>query len=233
MAVPVLTKSGNDTSGWLKGEFDNHRYIRSEAVLAQGQKVKTGQILGKRRVATTAPVVTPGTNTGNGTLTMDGSTPVLDGGKVGTYRAICVQAITNGGRFDVLNPDGVMIGEATVGTVFGREIKFTINDGATDFVVGDSFAIAVASGTSKVVALADPGASDGTDEFGGIALLDYDASATGLNADMRIVVVDRGPCAIAKGGLSWGTSAAYDTEIERAPIYAQMEKLGMKFYITA
>jgi hypothetical protein len=61
----------------------------------------------------------------------------------------------NGGVFSVVDPDGVALANATVGAAYnGAHIKFTIADGATDFVVGDGFNVTVA--ITAAVAEANP-----------------------------------------------------------------------------
>jgi len=53
--------------------------------------------------------------------------------------------VTNGGKFEVVGSLSGPLGLATVGTpfvAFGSQISFTINDGTTDFVVGDVFTVA-------------------------------------------------------------------------------------------
>lgn len=58
-----------------------------------------------------------------------------------------VVAGANGGTFNVLDPDGLSLGNATVGVAFtSNQINLTISDGATDFAVGDFFTIAVTQG---------------------------------------------------------------------------------------
>ena len=85
--------------------------------------------------------------TGNGTLTL------LKGGRGlkrnGLYSVKCIEAITNGGVFKVTDPDGVVLGIATilVGAggviVFAHDqLSFKLTDGVTDFVLNDEFLIA-------------------------------------------------------------------------------------------
>lgn len=68
----------------------------------------------------------------------------------------------NGGVFSVVDPDGIRLADATVGVAYtGDHIKFTIADGAPDFIVGDGFDVTavITSGTSlanPVVAGLDP-----------------------------------------------------------------------------
>jgi hypothetical protein len=59
-----------------------------------------------------------------------------------TITAVCVTPVVNGGIFHVAGSVSGSLGLATVGTPFvaeGNEISFTINDGATDFVLNDQF----------------------------------------------------------------------------------------------
>lgn len=82
-------------------------------------------------------------NTGNGVLTL--ADPAYGAGvKAGTYRVIAIEPAANLGTFSVEDPDGVQIGVASVGVAFTGVVKFTIADGATDFVAGDTFTLAVA-----------------------------------------------------------------------------------------
>lgn len=98
--------------------------------------------------------------TGNGVLSGLAAGPAV---KVGAYKARLITVVTNGGRFAVEDPDGLVIGEAVVGTAFvDAQIGFTIADGATDFVLGDVFTLTVAAGSKKAVKV-DSSALDGRD----------------------------------------------------------------------
>lgn len=84
------------------------------------------------------------TGTGNGTLT--GATADDAYTKTETITATCVTAAVNGGIFEVHGSLSGPLGLATVGTAFNAPsdehvISFTINDGSTDFIVGDQFTI--------------------------------------------------------------------------------------------
>jgi hypothetical protein len=81
-------------------------------------------------------------NTGNGTVALGG--PAYGTGVVaGTWRAVLIEPVTNGGIWSVFRPDGTREGEAVTGTLYNGGIKFTISDGATDFAAGDGFTFAV------------------------------------------------------------------------------------------
>jgi len=96
-------------------------------------------------------VVTPrhASPAGKGSCTMDASMPALPGAKVGTYTLRCTVAATNGGTFQFTDPDGISLSTVTLpgsanGSIsFTNQLKFTIQDGANDFVVGDGFDITI------------------------------------------------------------------------------------------
>lgn len=83
-------------------------------------------------------------NSGDGTVTAAPATGV--NAKVGTYTIECNDAETDAGTFIVRDPDGELVGVATVGVEFstGGHLTFTIADGASDWVVGDLITVAVA-----------------------------------------------------------------------------------------
>jgi phage tail sheath gpL-like len=93
---------------------------------------------------------TPGTNTGNGTVTV---LSVVGGGKpmAGAWKLTLNTVVANGGVFTLTDPNGVVVsttvtmtpgaGGATVIAIGG--LQFTITDGSTDFALSDSFTINV------------------------------------------------------------------------------------------
>lgn len=88
-------------------------------------------------------------NTGGGTIT---AAPVVTpaDAKIGVYKAICIAAAAAAGTFLVSDPDGGVVGVATVGVAFsGGGLAFTIADGAPDFAVGDAFTITVSGATAE------------------------------------------------------------------------------------
>lgn len=154
-----------------------------------------GTILARKQVAD-AVVVAAGANTGDGTVTLAtvaaGSTIPL----VGAYVLTCTTAVVNGGVFNLVDPNGAIVaagltmtvgaGAATVFEVAG--LQFTVTDGATDFIVGDSFTLTVAADGDMVIFA--------TDGAGGAqipkAVLTYDITTTGA-ADVaaRVMVSGR------------------------------------------
>jgi len=117
-------------------------------VLASGDNLKRGSVLGKVRYA----VPTTGTvsGTGNGTMT------IVKGGrrtKQGTYTATVTDVLATGAVvFSVTNPDGDYLGNCSVGPATSETVKFAseeicflITNGSTDFVAADAFTVAVTS----------------------------------------------------------------------------------------
>jgi len=86
--------------------------------------------------------VADGGNTGDGTVS--GETAFSGVTVTETITMTCVTPITNGGVFDVNGSITGPQGLATVGVAFvSPYVSFTLNDGATDFALGDSFTIAM------------------------------------------------------------------------------------------
>jgi hypothetical protein len=147
--------------------------------LLSGSNLLRGAVLGKISVGAAASAAKAGGNTGNGTLTMDATTPVKAGAKVGVYAVRFTVAATNNGSFVVRDPDGFVIGTVVMAAgagAFDDDLKFAIADGATDFAVGDGFDITVAAGSGKYV-LSLAAAVDGSQVPDLILAEDTDASA--------------------------------------------------------
>jgi hypothetical protein len=90
-----------------------------------------------------ASAAATGGNTGNGTM---GSITVSAGAVLGDYKLTISAAATDAGTFLLEKPDGSIVGAGTVGAAFSKGgLAFTVADGGTDFVVGDSFTITVTS----------------------------------------------------------------------------------------
>lgn len=101
-------------------------------------------------IAAAAGAAVPGGgNVGNGTVTPIAAYSGIT--KTETITLTCVTAVANGGVFAVSGSLSGALGLATVGISFiptspdPAVISFTINDGATDFAVGDTFTIATTS----------------------------------------------------------------------------------------
>lgn len=163
------------TEGRHPGEFimteANGQRSREAVTIAAEQAIEPGYLLSKLAIAAGAVAISQAfAGTGNGVLTFSDpayNTKVKDG----DYTVTCFEAAADGGKFNVEDPSGKNIGTATVGAAFNKEIKFTIADGATDFVVGDTFTVSVAADAEDYqYAAYDPAGTDGSEEPSAIAI---------------------------------------------------------------
>lgn len=91
----------------------------------------------------TAAGTPDGSNAGDGTI----GAVVVASAKIGAWRAEITAANPDAGDYNVLDPDGILVGTGTVGVEFsGGGLTFTLADGAADFAVADAFDIVVKAG---------------------------------------------------------------------------------------
>lgn len=183
---------GRHAGGFMVSEA-NGRRSRSVVTLKSGETVVAGQVLGWLTGSDAGEVsvaaVADDANTGNGAITM-GSPATGDGVKSGVYVATCLTEASNGGTFQLTDPDGEIVGTATVGTPFNDVLKFTVADGSEDWDIGDVIRFTVTVDTDvlggEFVAF-DQDGDDGSETPRAIAWDNYDASS----ADLKIVVLAR------------------------------------------
>lgn len=216
--MSVLTESRR-LGDWLKWEQENQYSRDIVAVLAGSgadRVLANGMVLGKitKGAATGAAVAG---NAGNGTITANPA--VGQAAKPGVYQVICIEPAANGGKFTVEDPDGILIGIATVGAQFDTHLTFTIADGAVDFVAGDAFTITVAAGSGKVKQI-DFAATDGSDAACGILTEDTTAPD---GADRSAVAVVRNAI-VSDNGITWPAGATTD---QKNAAIAQLQALGI------
>jgi hypothetical protein len=121
----------------IAGDYPN-AYVEEIVVAASQGALAKGTILARKHLK--AGTATP-TATGNGVFTYTG---IGNKAKKGSYILKCITAVSNAGVFSVVDPDGVRLADATVAVAYANQhLKFTIADGATDFVVGDLFTVTV------------------------------------------------------------------------------------------
>lgn len=104
-----------------------------------------------------------GSRTGTGTLTAIEAAPAAVNE---TWTLTCTAAAVDGGTFSVVGSVSGAMADATVGVAYAAAlIAFMINDGATDYLVGDTFTIPVTQGAASAAGIA-------------YTVLRYDTSAT-------------------------------------------------------
>lgn len=140
------------SEGKYMGEFivcDEGEDSRDAVTVLSGQNLSAGHVVGRVDKGVGGLAIPTVVGTGNGTMT-----GLLAGPDVqeGNYVVKCKTAATNGGVFSVTAPDGTLLPDATVGTAYvSSHLSFLLNDGATDFIVNDTFTVAVAAGTTATV----------------------------------------------------------------------------------
>jgi hypothetical protein len=159
----------------LKGHM-----CRKQAKINTPQSLGPATVLGQLLAAAAAVA---GTNTGTGAVTVGAA--IGPATVIGTYKLVCVAAASDAGTFNFYAPNGQLIRQITVGggAISSEHLTITIAD-ATDFVVGDSFTIAVSGGDYEQL---DVAATTGEQIAAAILWDKCDASA----ADKSCTVVFR------------------------------------------
>ena len=205
-----------DPTGLRAGDYP---VVHKKGTVASGQgALARGTVLGAILLGAASSAAKSGGNTGNGTLTLDVTTPILAGAQPGVYTARCITAATNSGTFRVEDPNGTVLGDVAVGATFSDDVKFVIADGGTDFVVGDGFDITIAAGSGKVVKSV-AAAVDGSAVPVGILAADADATSADVDAPYYI----SGEWAGSK--LTFGAGHTADT------VEASFRKTGTPIFI--
>lgn len=146
----VLTQR-NYLPDWLKYE-ESQDYSRANVTILAGsgsaRVLTAGMVIGFVPSAVAVSAAKAGGNTGNGTLVVDATTPALPGVQPGVYTATCTVAAANAATFQVVAPDGAVLGTVAfngsgASGTFSNQIKFAVTDAGTDFIVGDAFTITV------------------------------------------------------------------------------------------
>jgi hypothetical protein len=216
--MPVQTER-NYLGDWLKYEADN-QYSRDIVTVLAGsgadRELLTGMVLGRITKGVAASAAAAG-NTGNGVITA--APTVGQAAKPGIYRLVCIEPAADIGKFAVEDPDGILIGVATVGVEFTTHLTFTIADGAADFVAGDGFTITVSAGSGKVKQI-DFAATDGSNLACGLLLLDTTAPD---GADRSGVAIVRNAI-ISNNGITWPAGA---TDNQKNAAIAQLKSAGI------
>ena len=213
--MPTFTE-GRHAAEFVYSEANGFRSREEVTVAASlAAALPAGTVLGRRSGGAATAAAAAG-NTGNGAF---GAVTTGAGVKVGAYRVTCIEPAANAGVFTVEDPDGVTIGRATVGVAFTGPINFTIADGATDFVSGDSFVVTVAAGTGQVQAI-DLTATNGADVAIGIL---YD-TAQAIGAVTQKATAFVRDCEVNGNEITW---PAGFTDPQKATAIAQLATRGI------
>jgi len=150
--------------GLLAGTTDE---VKGQGALikhAGSDVLKRGTVLGKILFA--LGTVTRG-GTGDGTVT---GVALGKGAKIGNYVLTCTAASTNTATFQVIDPEGYRLADATVGAAYVGPVCFTVNDGSTDFTPGATITIPVTGATGSKWVIVNSANVDGS-QFADAVLL--------------------------------------------------------------
>lgn len=190
MATATLLTETRHAEGFIVSEVPGGRLSRDQGTLASGQTITAGTVLGVV-LGTTATATALRTNTGNGTFS---AITVEAPAVVGNY-LLTMEAAT---EFTVTDPQGEAVGNGTTGTAFEEGgLGFTLTAGATAFVAGDAFSIAVTGQYTTY----DPTLANGAEVAVAIALNDTDASAGAVNIGVLARMAE-----INSSELVWGAN---------------------------
>ena len=136
--------------------------------IASGAGLLTkGTVLGKITKGAASSAEIAAGNTGDGTLTLDETTPILAGAKAGVYKARVIRAAlaqvgttpavpAQKALVELKDPDGNVLEvfdlPTSAGITISNHIKFAMVEGSTPFELGDGFDITIAAGSGKYAA---------------------------------------------------------------------------------
>jgi len=112
----------------------------------------------------------------------DGGVVLGKAAKLGTYTLTCTTATAQGvpAVFEVIDPDGIRLGDAVAGEAYTGPINFTITE-ATGFAKGDVFTVTVVAGSGKYKKV-DSTNADGSQVADCILADDADAATQDVTA---------------------------------------------------
>jgi hypothetical protein len=207
---------GMHTAEFIVNEAPNGRSRSMHAMLAAGQNLDAGAIVGKKLYDGASLIADDG-NTGDADVS--GVTITL-GEEVeqGLYVLRCEAASPGGGTFSVTSPTGKRLDDLTVASAYSStHISMTIPDGNTDWAVGDMLYVEVGSGEYTVL---DMASDDGSQVAAGILYAATDASA----APAPCVVIMR-DADINEGEIAWPAGIS---DGEKARAISQLNARGIR-----
>ena len=168
---------------------------------------------------------TPAVEGGTGTGAMSAIT-LGKNAQLGGYRVTLKAAVSHGGDFDVIAPDGSQVGgrflmgtgDGTAASFASDHINFTLTD-ATDFILGNYFNVIVAGYAAPQAKLWDPAAVDGTQEAWGLLV---DACNAASAAQDAVVIVRQAEVSATK--LAWKSTV---TAAQKPEAYRQLAAAGV------
>ena len=188
---------------------------RDAIKVANGQNLVAGAIIAILLAGTASASAGAG-NTGDGVM---GAITVSGSAQAGDYTLTIIETEAAAGSFTVEAPDGTALATGDVGAAYSDGgLAFTLADGATDFIAGDTFTITVTV-TGETYAEYNPAGTNGSENVAGILFDAVDASTA--EADGVALVRD---CEFHADEVTWKTGM---TVGEIADATAELKKLGI------
>jgi hypothetical protein len=152
--------------------------LTKNVTIPVGVTIAKRTVLGKITKGAVSSAAKTGGNTGDGTLTVDATTPKLAKAKAGVYtvrviRAAIAEVATTPAvpaqkaLVELKDPDGNILDVFDLptdpGITISNQVKFAMLEGSTPFALGDGFDITIAAGSGNHNAYDDDNL-DGTEE---------------------------------------------------------------------
>lgn len=219
--VPVLTEPLHP-GAFIVSEREGY-YSRDAGVIGPSQTVPVGTVLGRTAnlALVTAAAAAAAGNAGDGAITLDPAAPVRGDAVDGVYTIEFLSAGATA-EFNLIDPDGHVVGTGAVGTPFAGQLKFSIaDDAAKHYAVGDRILVTVAVPINAIVYEAlNLAAVDGSQVAAAIAI--YPAvTGAGQTASVAVLVRD------AEFRLSDIAFPAGVTAAQQAEVLVQLRKRGL------
>lgn len=183
--MDLVQTQDNSSVQLFAGDFP--RLSRAITIVLGAGLLVLGTVLGMITKGAVTKAAITGGNTGDGTLTLDVTTPKLAGSKAGIYTVRVIRAaLAQVGTTPVVpaqaaiaalrDPDGNVLEvfdvPTTPGITISNQVKFAMIEGSTPFALGDGFDITIAAGSGSYNAY-DADSVDGTEKA--VAILAEDA----------------------------------------------------------
>lgn len=121
----------------------NLKLVTKSVTIASSAALVRGAVLGQ--ITEGAVAVTPGANTGNGTVN---SITRGNSAKAGNYTLTA----TGSAAFNITDPNGDALPAVTLDVAYtDAQINFTVAHGSTPFIAGDKFTLAIPAGSGKFI----------------------------------------------------------------------------------
>jgi len=136
--------------------------LTKPVTVEEGEVIAKNTVIGKITKGAATKAAKSGGNTGNGTLTLDATTPILVKAKAGIYKVRIIRAaIAAIGETspamkaiaELKDTDGNVLEifdvPTTPGVEISNQVKFVLLDGSSAFALGDGFDITIAAGSGN------------------------------------------------------------------------------------